>query len=93
MPFHADRIAGVLLMLSLACVCGRPSIVYLTQVVLLARATRPSPINLSAVFNLFRFWSGFRPPACGTIYYHSVRHGCVSTRSCEITAGSKDRFS
>ena len=93
MPFHADRIVGVLLMLSLVCVCGCPSIGSLTQAVFLSRATRHSPINLPPVFNLFRFWSGFRPPACGTICYHSVRHGCVSTRSCEITAGSKDRSS
>jgi hypothetical protein len=93
MPFHGDRIAGVLLMLSLVCVCGRPSIVSLTQVVLLARAIRHSPVNLPPVFDLFRFCSVFRPPACGTICYHSVRHGCVFTRSCEITAGSKDRSS
>jgi hypothetical protein len=37
MPFHADRIASVLLMLSLLCVCGHPSIISVTQAVFLWR--------------------------------------------------------
>jgi len=41
------------------------------------------------MFNLFRFCWAVRPPACGTICYHSVRHSCVFTRVCGITAWQK----
>src|ERR1700731_1033690 len=41
------------------------------------------------MFNLFLFGSAVRPPSCGTICYHSVRHSCVLTRACGITAWQK----
>ena len=78
MPFHADRIDGVLLMLSLVCVCGCPSIGSLTQACTLIEGYPSLGDKFAISVQFFRFWSGFRPPACGTIYYHSVRRCCDS---------------
>jgi hypothetical protein len=93
MPFHADRIAGVLLMLSLVCVWGRLSIVSLTPAVLLFRATRHWAMTLPPCSTFFGSGRDFdRPPAVQfTITrFAAAVFSLVPARS---QRGSKDRSS
>jgi hypothetical protein len=93
MPFHADRIASVLLMLSLICVCGRPSIVSLTQAVFLSRATRHSAITLPPCSTFFSFGRYFGRPLAVQFTITRFATAVFSLVPARSQRGSKDRSS
>jgi hypothetical protein len=91
MPFHADRIASVLLMLSLICVCS-PPIVSLTQAVFLS-SYAPFGYNFATMFDLFRFGRHFSRPFAVQFTITRFATAVFQLVPARSQRGSKDRSS